>query len=271
MSPNSEQLEGFLERIQSLDRDLGKLNGAEVRKAEQLGELKAVSRDWLRLSEGLRAMEALPGDNLAFVDSTFQEVLQSTNVRTRSSAYRKKLSVVLPIFIDKIIVPVIRHEGSPTQVASRQLLAAFAGKVSTDEQGYLEESARCLSSKCNRAAIILLWAAAISRIHSAIEKIGFNTYNLALDQTVQKKSSPFSRVSKSPIASLPELQRSRDFDLIVIGMELWKYDLQVFEELDRLLGIRNSAAHPGMLRPTALDVQQYASKVATYVFDVVPA
>jgi hypothetical protein len=53
-------------------------------------------------------------------------------------------------------------------------------------------------------------------------------------------------------------------------MELWKYDLQVFEELDRLLGIRNSAAHPGMLKPTALDVQQYASKLGTYIFSVVP-
>ena len=271
MSPTSEQLETFLERLQGLDRELSKLKGAEVRKAEHLAELKAVSRDWLRLSEGLRAAEALSAENLALVDSPFREILQSTTVRTRSSAYRKKLSIVLPVFTDKVVVPVIRHEGSPTQVASRQLLAEFVGKVSSDEQGYLEESARCLSSKCNRAAIILLWAAAMSRVHSAVEKIGFNAYNLAIDQTVQKKGNPFNKVSRSPISSLPELQRSRDFDLIVVGMELWKYDLQVFEELDRLLGIRNSAAHPGMLKPTALDVQQYASKVATYVFSVVPA
>ncbi len=271
MSPSSEQLESFLERLQELDRELSKMKGAEVRKTEHLSELKAVSRDWLRLSESLRAVEALPTENLALVDSPFREILQSTTVRTRSSAYRKKLSIVLPVFTDKVVIPVIRHEGSPTQVASRQLLAEFIGKVSTDEQGYLEESARCLSSKCNRAAIILLWAAAMSRLHSAVEKIGFNAYNLAIDQTVQKKGNPFNKVSKSHVASLPELQRSRDFDLIVIGMELWKYDLQVFEELDRLLGIRNSAAHPGMLKPTALDVQQYASKVATYVFSVVPA
>lgn len=271
MSPTSEQLEAFLERLQGLDRELAKLKGAEVRKAEHLSELKAVSRDWLRLSEALRAAEALPLENLAVVDAPFRDVLQSTSIRTRSSAYRKRLSTVLPVFTDKVIVPVIRHEGSPTQVASRQLLAEFVGKVSADEQGYLEESARCLSSKCNRASIILLWAAAMSRIHSAIEKIGFNAYNLALDQTAQKKGNPFNRISKNPVASLPELQRSRDFDLIVVGMELWKYDLQVFEELDRLLGIRNSAAHPGMLKPTALDVQQYASKVATYVFSVIPA
>ena len=109
----------------------------------------------------------------------------------------------------------------------------------------------------------------MSRLHAAIEKIGFNAYNAAVDQTVQKKGSPFNRVSKTQVSSLPELQRARDFDLLVVGMDLWKYDLQVFEELDRLLGIRNSAAHPGMLKPNALDVQQYATKLRTYVFSVV--
>lgn len=271
MIPSSEQLESFLERLRELDRELAKLQGAEVRKAEMLATIKAVAKDWLRLSEGLRTAEALPQDNLSPIDSQLKQMLESTNARTRSSAYRNKLAPVIASFTDKVVVPVIRHEGSPAQVASRQLLAELVGKVSADEQSYLEEAARCLASRCNRAAIILLWAAAISRLHSAIEKIGFNTYNLALDKTTQKKGNPFSRVSKNTVSSLPELQRARDFDLLVVGMELWKYDLQVFEELDRLLGIRNSAAHPGMLRPSALDVQQYASKVGTYVFSVVPA
>lgn len=271
MTPSSEQLELFLERLRELDRDLAKLKGREVRKAEMLASIKTTAKDWLRFSERLRAAEALPQENLSAIDAQLKEVLESTNARTRSSAYRSKLGPVLVSFTDKIVVPIIRHEGSPAQVASRQLLAEFAGKVSADEQSYLEEAARCLASRCNRAAIILLWAAAMSRLHSAIEKIGFNAYNLALDQTAQKKSNPFNRISKTSVSSLPELQRARDFDLLVVGMVLWKYDLQVFEELDRLLGIRNSAAHPGMLKPSALDIQQYASKVGTYVFSVVPA
>lgn len=271
MTPTSEQLESFLERIRELDRDLAKLKGAEVRNAETITSIKAICRDWLRLSEALRPVESIAPDSLGAVDKQLREVLDGTSARTRSSAYRSKLGPVLSSFIDKILVPVIRHEGNPAQVASRQLLAEFVGKVSTDEQSYLEEAARCLASRCNRAAIILLWAAAMSRLHAAIEKIGFNAFNAALDQTVQKKGSPFNRVSKTQVSSLPELQRARDFDLLVVGMDLWKYDLQVFEELDRLLGIRNGAAHPGMLKPNALDVQQYATKLGTYVFAVVRA
>lgn len=271
MTPSSEQLEAFLEKLMELDRELARLKGAQVRKGNLLSDIKVTSKEWLRLSAALRAAEALPAENLDPIDTSIKGILQSTNLNTRSSAYRTKLTSALSSFIDKVVIPVIRHEGNPTQVASRQLLAAFAGKVSSDELGYLEESARCLASRCNRAAIILLWAAAISRIHSAVEKIGFNAYNLALDKTTQKKGSPFNKVFKTAVASLPELQRSRDYDLLVVGMDLWKYDLQVFEELDRLLGIRNSAAHPGMLKPTSLDVQQYASKIAAYVFSVIPA
>jgi len=176
---------------------------------------------------------------------------------------------VVSSFTEHIVIPLIRFEGSPSQVTSRQIVSEFAGKVSQDELSYLEEAARCLASRCNRAAIILLWAAAMARLHGAIEKIGFNSYNAALDKVSRKKGNPFNRVSKTVVASLPELQRCRDFDLLVVGMELWEYDFQVFEELDRLLGIRNSAAHPGMLKPSSLDVQQYASKVSTYLFAVV--
>jgi hypothetical protein len=199
-----------------------------------------------------------------------KQILQSTSARTRSSAYRKRLKPVLSSFTDQIVIPVIRFEGSPSQVASRQLMTEFNGRVSPDEQSYLEEAARCLASRCNRAAIIMLWASAMARFHGAIEKLGFNTYNAARDKAAQKKGSPYNKVSRSGADSLPELQRCRDFDLIVVGMDLWKYDLQVFEELDRLLSIRNSAAHPGMLKPSAVDVQQYASKVAAYVYGVVP-
>jgi hypothetical protein len=268
--PTSDQLEEFQERLLNLDRGLAKLKGAEVTSQPTIIEIKSISKEWLRLSEALRGVDALPAEPVAAIDAAFKEVFQSTNSRARASSYRTKLKPVIELFSDRVVVPVIRHEGTPAQATARQLINEFATKVSVDEQGYLEEAARCLSVKCNRAAIILLWAAAVARLHGAVEKIGFNTYNAALDVTVQKKGNPFNKVSKQTISSLPELQRSRDFDLLVVGMGLWNYDLQVFDELEGLLGIRNNAAHPGMLKPSALDVQQYAAKLSTYVFTLVP-
>jgi hypothetical protein len=118
---------------------------------------------------------------------------------------------------------------------------------------------------------MMLWAAGIARLHAAIMNKGFKTFNAAVDAAVARKSAPFHRIKDSAkISSLPELQRSKDADLLIVGMELFGYDLQIYQELDRLLGIRNDSAHPGMAKPTALDVQQFASKVSSYLFEKVP-
>lgn len=271
MIPKSDELEQFLERLLALEKKLSAFKGQEVRSSDLVAEIKAAAREWLRHSEALKALEIIPTDALSDIDSCFKNLLQATNSRTRASAYQKKLAPVLKTFTDRVVVPVIRFEGSPSQVASRALLAAIGKTTTSEEEVYLEEAARSLAAKCNRAAIIMLWATAMARIHRAVERVGFNAYNQAVDATLKKKGNPFSKVSKTVISSLPELQRCRDFDLLVVGMQLFSYDLQIYEELDRLLGTRNSAAHPGMLHPTALDVQQYAAKLTSCVFSIIPS
>jgi hypothetical protein len=266
MKPSSEELEELFERMRSLSRTLTSLKGTQALKAELITEIKAVSRDWLRISGALHSEQTIADDNLQMVDVPLKQLLEMTNVRTRSSSYARKLAPVISLFTDRIVVPMIRYEGSPSQVAARQLARIFAGLLSPDEQNYVDEAARCLASQCNRAAIILLWAAGIARFHSAIENLGFNAFNSAVDRVSKRNSSPFKYASRAHITSLPELQRCRDFDLIVVGMEIWEYDLQIFEELERLLGTRNGAAHPGMMSPLALDVQQFASKVKAHIF-----
>ena len=44
MMPSSDQLEAFFERLKNLGRELSNLKGAEVRKAETIVEIKAVSK-----------------------------------------------------------------------------------------------------------------------------------------------------------------------------------------------------------------------------------
>lgn len=165
-----------------------------------------MSRDWLRASAALRAVEAVPHENLNLIAANLNELFQSTNACTRASAYQKKLAPALSSFTDRIAVSVVKFEGSPSQVASRRLLWELAGKVTPDEQAYLEEAARCFANRCNRAAIILLWAGAMSRFHRAIEKVEFNAFNSALARITQKKGSPFNKVSKNEIGNLAELQ-----------------------------------------------------------------
>lgn len=105
----------------------------------------------------------------------------------------------------------------------------------------------------------------------AIEQLGFSVFSRALTIIATKKAYPLNRIQeRGPVMSRSELQLVPDFTLLVVGMELWKYDLQAFNELAGLLQTRNSAAHPGMASPGLLDVQHFTGKLIERVFAVIP-
>lgn len=270
MLPKSDDLEVFFERLKKAASNLAKLKGAELTQAALKSELADLARTWLRLSPLVKEAGCCKAEVLSEFDAAMSEVLASTSARARSSAIKKKIDPVIAKLVDSVIVPVIQIEGSPRQVAARAVQDEFASLTNPEEASYVEEAARCVTVGCYRAAIIMLWAAAIARLHAYVIVHGFAKYNAAVDSIAMKKGSPFNRINTSAkISSLPELQRSRDSDLIIIGMEVFGYDLQTYQELDRLLGQRNDCAHPGMNSPGALDVQQFASKLRRLLFEVV--
>jgi hypothetical protein len=270
MTVSSESLEAFSDRVKAADTELSKMGNRELTAGEAISTLAGLAKEWLRLSPELKnsAEGLLP--SLDAYDLAMSELLQATKIRTRATSYRKKLLPFVDSFLDKVVVAYMRYEGSPSQAAARQVEGVFQGAVTAEELAYVQEAARCSSQHCHRAAIIMLWAAAVSRVHNAVQSVGFTSFNSAAGTASSKKGAPYSRLTKGlTVGSLAELQRLGDKDVLIVGLELWKYDLQVFEEQDRLLGIRNSAAHPGMYSPLALDVRLFADKVRRNVFDVV--
>ncbi|SDO83384.1 hypothetical protein SAMN04488595_102447 [Ralstonia sp. 25mfcol4.1] len=270
MSPTSEDLEDFHDKVKKMDLVLSKLGTTEVNRSEILTGLASLAKDWLRVASELRntADGYLP--SLDPYDKAMAEVLSLTKQRTRVSTFRARLKPFVGNLLDDVVVPLMRFEGSPSQAAARQLQELFATSVSQEEMAYVQEAARCSSVHAHRAAIIMLWAAGVARLHNQIQLVGFAAFNAAAAAASAKKGAPYNRITKGlTVNSVAELQRSRDADILAVGMELWLYDLQAFEEQDRLLSIRNSAAHPGMFMPVALDVRQFAEKLRRYIFDLV--
>jgi hypothetical protein len=100
----------------------------KVKKAELIADLRGLAKDWLKYSGSLREIESFKSGTIDAFDQVMQGVFESTTTRTRASTYRNKLKPMLSGFLDSIIVPVIKHEGSPAQVAARQLMAEFPVK-----------------------------------------------------------------------------------------------------------------------------------------------
>lgn len=266
MTPTSEELESFLDRVARAYTNLGAQR--HFARVDQMTELAELARDWLRLSAALKETTDGLVPAIDKFDGLMAEVLKATKQRTRTTVFRTLLDPVKRDLMDTVVVPLMRHEGSPAQAAARQLEGLFSGLVSAEEEQHISEAARCSAVRCHRAAIVMLWAAAVARFHSQIQHLGFAAYNAAAASTVKKKGSPFNRVTSGiNVTSLADLQLGRDFDMIAIGMELWSYDSQTFDELDRCLNIRNSAAHPGSFGPTSLDVRQFAEKLKRHVFE----
>lgn len=270
MLPSSDELESLHARVREAAAALKKLGAAEVTKTHTKDMLAGIAREWLKLAPLLRQANVCEAAVLEAFDSDMQGLLNGTTTRARATALRKKLDRFSTKAVDSLIVPLIQFEGSPRQVAARQIQAAFPSSLEPEEAAYVEEASRCVTVQAFRAAIIMLWAAGVARLHRAITNRGFNAFNAAIDSCVSKKGIPYNKVKEgAKISSLPELQRSRDADVIIVGLELFGYDLQAYQELDRLLGTRNDAAHPGQFHPNALDVQQFAQKIGLHVFQAV--
>jgi hypothetical protein len=270
MLPRSDEIEQIISRARQLAIDLRHIGQREITQSSLKEALAQLARDWLRISQTLRDQSVCDVSVLSNYDQLLEDVLNSTTIRSRASAVLKKLLPFVEEAMTTIVVPLIQYDGSPRQVAARQVLGMMSSHLSPDEQAYAEEAARCVTVQSYRAAIIMLWCVAIARFHSVIVIRGYDAFNRAIDEIIAKKVPPFTRIKESSkLTSLPELQRSKDSDLIIIGMQLFSYDLQISQELDRLLGIRNDAAHPGMSQPNSLDVLQFASKIDQYILQLI--
>jgi hypothetical protein len=267
MLPRSEALEDLLTQAKQVLVRLNQIGSAELGRSDLKDAVAEIARNWLRSSPAIRQAGICDSARLTHFDQSMQALLGAVGGRTRGSTLAKKLAPFIDDVLKDVVVPVIQFEGSPRQVAARQIVAGFGTALEPEESPYLEEAAQCVTVEAYRAAIIMIWAAAVARLHAAIIKRGFDAFNAAVDSVRAKSGQPYNRVKEgAKVSSLPELQRSRDADLLVVGMELFRYDLQVYQELDRLLGTRNDAAHPGMGSPGALDVQQFAAKVGACIF-----
>lgn len=268
MTIGSEELESFGERVSKL---YSELDGAGFARIEQIQKLGYAARDWFKLAAALKEQSEGFLTAVHRYEEAMAAVLKATKVRTRTPVFRRHLEPFKTSFMDDIVVPLMKHEGSPSQAAARQVESLFTGLLTPEEQVYVSEAARCSAVKCYRAAIVMLWAAAVARLHGDIQRVGFIAYNKAAADSVKKTGQPYNRITKLiNITSLADLQLGRDFDLIAVGIELWKYDIQTFDELNRCLNTRNSAAHPGSFEPNSLDVHQFADKLKRHLFTVVP-
>ena len=123
--------------------------------------------------------------------------------------------------------------------------------ISTEEQEYLLEALRCLQTDCFRGAIVLMWNAAMYRIHLKISQIGFDNFSNAVIDIVKRKIFPWVKDSPPHVVDIDEFRlKVRDTTTCagIYGLKL--INLPTAQALHSFLQIRHNCAHPTGYDPT---------------------
>lgn len=260
--PNSEIIQaakslwGDIKNAKAL---LKKSQTVKISSENERNTYALVSSSWFEcLSKKLPAY-GVQKEVLSKYDTAFRGVLRLSDAPNRRTSYIRLFDeisggfyedIVLFLQTDAIIPEDENHHEYGDEV--KKLL----GRVTDEaENEYLMEALGCWESGYLKGATVLLWCAAIDRIHRVIARIGFEKFNVVSKQMKNQTSGRFKRFSKDyAIQSLSELQTIPDGDVlwIIEGMQL--IDSNQKTRLTSCFDMRCHSGHPGAAPITKYNV-----------------
>ena len=203
-------------------------------------------------------------------DHAFRSILKLSDSVSRRTSYIKQFDIIASDFNDSIVI-FLQTDATETAEADHHQFSeevhALLDKISdSDENEYLKEALGCWESGYLKAATVLLWCAAIDRIHKVIEKIGFNVFNSTSTQMKNQTTGRFKRFSKEyTIQSLSELRTAFDNDVlwVIEGMQL--IDSNERTRLASCFDMRCHSGHPGAAPITKYNVISCFSDIVEIV------
>ena len=203
-------------------------------------------------------------------DHAFRSILKLSDSVSRRTSYIKQFDIIASDFNDSIVIFLQTDAIETAETDHHQFseeVHTLLNKISdSDENEYLTEALGCWESGYLKAATVLLWCAAIDRIHKVIEKIGFNVFNSTSTQMKSQTTGRFKRFSKEyNIQSLSELRTAFDNDVlwVIEGMQL--IDSNERTRLASCFDMRCHSGHPGAAPITKYNVISCFSDIVEIV------
>lgn len=242
-----EQLKVFYDSCKDLQKQIMEINTIQIANKELRNKIEQLSLVWFKeYSKGLIPFGVDKGV-LEKYDIAFKRLLQLTGNNNRRSSYVAQFDIICKSFRDEIIISIqivpedITNQGFDNQVA--QMLAKVSDK---EENEYLREALGCWSNNFLKAAVVLVWCAAMDRIHKAIELRGFSEFNKTSEMMKAQTTGRFKKFNKNQnVQSMSDLRMVFDSDILWIleGMEM--IDSNQRKRLSSCFDMRCHSSHPG--------------------------
>lgn len=250
---------------------LKKSTAVQVSSKSEIETYGTLSARWFELFSKELIHFGVSAEIIEKYDKLFRGVLKLTGSNSRRSSYVKLFNDISSGFNDDIVLFLQTdavEKGSPDRQQFEEEVKTILDKVSdADENKYLAEALGCWKNGYLKGATILIWCAAIDRIHKVIEQIGFSKFNNISSQMKAQTSGRFKKFKKEFSVQTISEMRSTVFDndllWILEGMQL--IDANQRTRLASCFDMRCHSGHPGEAPITKYNVLSCFSDIVEIV------
>lgn len=228
-------------------------------------EAQRIGTSWFSTVRPAIERGVIPVDTLDRYGKGFERLVKISSPNNLKTSYIDTLEGLTKKFKAELLLP-LQTAAPPSKDASTfDELFASLGDADVDD-AYLKEAVDCARAGFIRAAAVMGWCAAIARIHRAVEKIGFQKFNVASASMASQTQGRFKRFNKAQsVTSISELQLVFDTDILWIleGMDV--IDSNQHTRLRSCFDLRNHSAHPGEAPVTPYNLLSFFSDIIEIV------
>jgi hypothetical protein len=167
------------------------ISGDNVYSEEVKKAVTNLSREWFSVHSPEIKLYDIDINIRKKYDDIFSQLLLLSSKVSRKRTYLNQIEN-LNSWREDLLLPISRYNFILYQFSEIETLLQ---KIDPIEREYLEESLLCAKRGYFRAAVILGWCSAVSRIHIVVNKLGIDVFNKKSEEMFNIKTGRYKRFS----------------------------------------------------------------------------
>ncbi len=260
----------FFEECKALHKKVVSGASKNISNQEQRISIESLAEKWFSFFSKSLPMYGVSSEVINKYNEAFKAILKLSSGPNRRESYKKHFDKVISTFNSDVIIflqtdGVDQNEESHIQFTNevQDILKKIPDR---DDNEFLQEAMGCWRDGYLKGATVLLWCAAIDRIHKVIENIGFNKFNQTCEYMRAQTSGKYKRFNKIyNVQSLSDLRTVFDRDVLWALEEMQLIDSNERTRLISCFDMRCHSGHPGAAPITKYNVISCFSDIVEIV------
>lgn len=260
----AQALEGVVEDLVSLQKEVNKLKTASVSGQHLRKRVKDTHKKWLPIAGVLEANKIVENADVQEVSEGWTALAKLANNPSPKKPYKLLLKSILATTENALLHKFIK--GSAIQTIGNTLRKLVQPVSDPELLKYLDESIRCAEMNCVRASVVLAWCAVAHVLHRKLTSLGLAMLNAEFAKMKADKGLMFKAFNKDySFSTDPDVQEAADAHLVLLCRFLTYLDDTQYKHLKGALDLRNGCGHPTGYQPDPVKLQAYYADITQLV------